>query len=116
MSLYFIVLLGCDRSLVVRGGEQINSTSFSASSQYSLLYGAVKGIFTSNSIWIPQVTNRLRTPNPDFLEVDLGNSRTITAVKTRGYSSFYVNKFQIWLSNDGKSFLQYKAGNLTVCF
>ena len=99
----------------MRRGETNNSTSISASSEYSYNYAAAKGIFTSDRAWIPKLLNKLHPDNPDFLQVDLGNVKTITALQTRGLSSYYVKKFQILLSNDGKSFLQYKSGNKTVC-
>ena len=42
--------------------------------------------------------------------------KTITAVETEGYGQYFVTKFQIFLSADGKEFFQYQKGKQNVSF
>ena len=115
--LYIILLycfLGCAESLTTKKGKTGYLSSFSASS-VGANYFPSKGRITSTDVWIPEPFNKLNRDSPDYLQVDLGSSKAITAVETRGHALYYVTKFEIWLSHHGKSFFQHQEGNQTVC-
>ena len=56
----------------------------------------------------------LNSTNPDFLQVDLGSEKTITAIETLGFGENFVTKFKVRLSHDGKKFSLLQTGDTNV--
>ena len=101
-SIFF--LAGCNSSLT----NSISDSSFSATSMYDRRYAPSQARINSSTAWIPRNYTEISIANPDYLQIDLGQARTLTAVKTEGYVGRYVKQFKLLLSSDGKLFQPYQ--------
>jgi len=102
------IVEGCTKSLTL--GKEGKASSFSASS-FLPGYNASWARTDSVGAWIPKLHHKLNTTNPDFLQVDLGNERTITAIETERFGGYFITKFKVLLSNDGKKFSLLQTGD-----
>ena len=77
---------------------------------YSKIYKSSNGRINSSSAWIPLLFESISGLNREYLQIDLGQARTLTAIKTEGHLGRYVRQFKLLLSLDGKSFQPYQEG------
>ena len=87
------------------------NSAFTASSE-SPSYSASQGRLGNRlKAWIPQNFQppKIQNTRYEYLQVDLGKRKTVTAVSTEGLTSgkFYVTEFELSFSQDGDVFDHY---------
>ncbi|XP_076461744.1 uncharacterized protein LOC143294198 [Babylonia areolata] len=94
----------CDDSLGVNQPSVIPRDQLSATSVYDAYHEAYKGRLDGDSAWMPRFMDTTQ-----WLQVDLGRPEQITGIVTQGHPTqpFWVTKFTVALSLDGKQFNDY---------
>eukprot|EP00794_Sanderia_malayensis_P001275 gene1275-1406_t len=90
-------------------GGALPSQSFTSSSSSSRNFSASNGRLASSFAWMPLQKDKPDLKVKDYLQVDLGQERTVTAVATEGYMNNYVKEFKILLSEDGVLYNTYQS-------
>ena len=90
-------------------------SAFTASSE-SRSYEAKQGrLSNEQTAWIPVKFQPHGNIRDEYLQVDLGQIKTITAISTQGFTghAFFVKSYSLRFGNDGKVFDQFLQAKST---
>ena len=57
---------------------------------------------------MPEASTSIQKEDKDYLQIDFGEDRTLTAIDTQGYANSYVKSFKLMISHDGKLYNYYQ--------